>query len=686
MRRAVKDRFGFFPCTWQLKAALTQLEGNDLLTLAPTGSGKTLTFWIPLLFNGDGISIVVTPLNVLGEKNVTELSLVSIPAVNLTRSSASDRTFKEIESLKFRVIITSPERILTDRRFLDLWKSKRFVNKLRSVIFDEAHCISQWSGDFRPEYADMGRLRWLLPGHIVFHAASATLPRHVLDHVKSLLQMRPERTKEIRLTNDRPNIHLVTLEMLDPLNSCHDILRIFQFNGDPPPPLFMVFCNSRKETEHLCHFARSHAPAEFRDKLLRLREIWGVFCTDAAGMGLDIRDVEIVVQWRYTPSLCTLWQRLGRAARNPSAEASGIYVVEPQYMDRQREKAEQRAAAKTAKAQQKQPQRATEPESPSTRKRHAQITRKQVRVHGRGPGLNSRDPELTRGQLSPSLACSNEGCPRCVVTVSRLCCDTCNPGSFILPIPTTSAPKQTWAPNKFKANLYRLTDADLSLTSALRDWRNAQLGHLGIPTRDNMYSSQFIMTDDLLECFMDLAHFNQLTDLSSIRAQVNWRYVDTWGAQILKLIKKHVPVTDSVEQLAATSVLRSSPMDRKKTKNWTGPDRKRTGPSVAVAPILDGTRLQSIFSTQIFQPCKNRLKPVESRTTTTLTTTFTTNNSLTSWLVTIKNLTKHVWFWAFPSSCPPKPSIHQSYPKTARPKMASGSRKQTGAQQLREFI
>ncbi|KAH9015960.1 hypothetical protein EDB83DRAFT_2198819, partial [Lactarius deliciosus] len=72
MREAVKDRFSFSLCTWQLKAALTQLEGNDLLTLAPTGSGKTLTFWIPLLFNGDGVSIVITPLNVLGEKNVLE--------------------------------------------------------------------------------------------------------------------------------------------------------------------------------------------------------------------------------------------------------------------------------------------------------------------------------------------------------------------------------------------------------------------------------------------------------------------------------------------------------------------------------------------------------------------------------------------------------------------------------------
>lgn len=96
---------------------------------------------------------------------------------------------QEIESLKFHVVITSPERILNDRRFLDLWKSKRFVNKLRSIIFDEAHCISQWSGEFWPEYADMGRLRWLLPGHVVFYVVSATLPCHVLEHVKTILHM-----------------------------------------------------------------------------------------------------------------------------------------------------------------------------------------------------------------------------------------------------------------------------------------------------------------------------------------------------------------------------------------------------------------------------------------------------------------------------------------------------------------
>ena len=74
MREAVKEHFSFSPCTWQLKAALTQLKQNDLVTLALTGSVKTLTFWIPLL-NGDGIIIIVTPLIVLGEKNLVELCL-----------------------------------------------------------------------------------------------------------------------------------------------------------------------------------------------------------------------------------------------------------------------------------------------------------------------------------------------------------------------------------------------------------------------------------------------------------------------------------------------------------------------------------------------------------------------------------------------------------------------------------
>ena len=96
IRVAVKEKFGFFPCKWQVEAALTQLQQRDLILLASTGSGKTLTFWIPLLFNEGGITIVVTPLVVLGDKNVVELSAVSIPAVNCTSESMTEDTFKVV--------------------------------------------------------------------------------------------------------------------------------------------------------------------------------------------------------------------------------------------------------------------------------------------------------------------------------------------------------------------------------------------------------------------------------------------------------------------------------------------------------------------------------------------------------------------------------------------------------------
>ena len=98
--------------------------------------------------------------------------------------------------------------------------------------------------------------------------------------------------------------------------------------------------------------------------------------------------------------------------------------------------------------------------------------------------------------------------------------------------------------------MYRLTDAELGLTSALQDWRKTQMGHMGMQG-NYMYGSQLIMTDDTLERIVELAHFHQLLDLASIRAQVNWRHSDLWGMQILELVKKHFPETDSVDPFAS---------------------------------------------------------------------------------------------------------------------------------------
>ena len=94
LRSKVQNSFGVQPCIFQARSALAQLEQKDCITISPTGSGKTLTFWIPLLFNDDGIIIIVTALNILGEKNVAELEKLGISAANVTGESATDELFK----------------------------------------------------------------------------------------------------------------------------------------------------------------------------------------------------------------------------------------------------------------------------------------------------------------------------------------------------------------------------------------------------------------------------------------------------------------------------------------------------------------------------------------------------------------------------------------------------------------
>ena len=153
------------------------------------------------------------------------------------------------------------------------------------------------------------------------------------------------------------------------------------------------------------------------------------------------------------------------------------------------------------------------------------------------------DPVTRSPTASPSLACSNEDCTRCHSGTSRLCCDTCNPGSFILPTPSTEAPTQSRAPNKFKVDSggYLMTEAGKCLREALRNWRSTQLQALGASTGDDMFGSQLIMTDDILDRILDLAHFGQIYDLETLQNQVSWRYCNRWGPQVLDIIKTHFP-------------------------------------------------------------------------------------------------------------------------------------------------
>ncbi|KAF8883921.1 hypothetical protein CPB84DRAFT_1686093, partial [Gymnopilus junonius] len=132
----VKEVFGITPCEFQARDAIAQLDRKDCITLAHTGSGKTLTFWAPLLFNDNGIIIMVTALNILGDQNAAELAGLCISAVNITAETATDSLFKEIEAGKHQVIIVNPEKILNDSHFNCLWENKnRTLDRINSSGF-----------------------------------------------------------------------------------------------------------------------------------------------------------------------------------------------------------------------------------------------------------------------------------------------------------------------------------------------------------------------------------------------------------------------------------------------------------------------------------------------------------------------------------------------------------------------
>ncbi|KAG1832866.1 P-loop containing nucleoside triphosphate hydrolase protein [Suillus subalutaceus] len=328
----VERRYNIRPCNFQIQSAIEQLKCRDVITVAPTGAGKTLTFWIPLLFTSNAVMIVITALNGLGDQNVEELNMLVLTCINVTGQNVSDELFKEIEDLRYRVVIISPELVISDKRV-----------------------ENEWGKEFRPEYSQLGRLRWILPSHIKFHVVSATMPSRILKDVMATLNMRHENITKIRLSNDRPNIHLVVIEMQYSTKSMHDINRVLRLEKEFPPPKFLIFCNSRRETQRVAMFLRGQLSSDFQERIvwfhsgmtaefrasaldkLRKGEVWGICCTDAAGM-VPWRNVslytELIIQWGYVKSLCVLMQRLGRAARSPRAEATGVYIIDKNYRNK----------------------------------------------------------------------------------------------------------------------------------------------------------------------------------------------------------------------------------------------------------------------------------------------------------------------------------------------------------------
>lgn len=323
IRQRAQERFEVRPCLWQLKVAEALLKHEkDVVCMAGTGMGKTLGFWLPLLFRPGGIQVVVTPLNMLGKQNVASLAKAGIRGIAINSETATAASFsvralklknkahlrsilKAIGSFQYDTIVISPEQMMKPNgNFEKLLKNPLFTSRIISIVIDEAHCLTQW-GEFRPEYRELGRLRYILPTNIPFMLASATLTNNTLKDTLRLLHMHSDNLVIICRSSDRPNIRIGVKKIQYALSSYVDLAFLIPKGwkvGDPPPPKFLIFFDDIQDAIGTANYLRSHLPPELRDKVKWLNsdmtstfkdeelaqlisgESWGLCTTDSFGM------------------------------------------------------------------------------------------------------------------------------------------------------------------------------------------------------------------------------------------------------------------------------------------------------------------------------------------------------------------------------------------------------------------
>ncbi len=319
-RELLKTVYGyvdFHPLQAEIISAV--LNRKNSLVIMPTGGGKSICYQIPaLIFNG--LTVVISPLISLMKDQVDQLKENGVPAVLLNSSLTSAEYLQNKQAVIsgcIKLLYLAPETLAKQ----NIWHFLAQVNPCCFAI-DEAHCISEWGHDFRPEYRQLNKIKEKFP-QAVYLALTATATKRVREDIASHLGDGQQNLMEFIASFNRPNLYLEVIPRQNPLAQTKEFLNKFKDQSG------IIYCFSRKQVDDLCeqlfsagysvkpyHAGLSREERMENQNLFMNDNIQIIIATIAFGMGINKSNIRFVLHYNLPSNIEAYYQQIGRAGRD----------------------------------------------------------------------------------------------------------------------------------------------------------------------------------------------------------------------------------------------------------------------------------------------------------------------------------------------------------------------------------